>query len=239
MAKRDFSEYTRLRDIAQKRQKRLVAAGLAAPIKIPTVRDIKSGVVDPGQAMRQLQNYLSGGSTVKAVRQTGLVPEFRQFPSAPPKKKRTPEEQRELKRLRDRQYRQRKKIFESTTDIEKQAGRINLLKAVATMGRRGLDLFGVDVNKMSAGEAADFAEYLEYRLSQGDFTHKYVIDRFTKEYDVLKKNGYSADVLKKDFDKFLEDRSILRDKAGKFEGLTADEAIDLWIEFIGQDVDEI
>ena len=235
MAKRDFSEYTRLRDIAQKRQKRLVSAGLAAPIKIPTVRDIKSGVVDPGQAMRQLQNYLSGGSTVKAVRQTGLVPEFRQFPSAPPKKKRTPEEQRELKRLRDRQYRQRKKIIESTGDVEKQKGRINLLKGVASLGRKGFDLFGVDVNKMTPAEAADFAEYMEYRFSQGDFTHKYVIDRFAREYDVLKKKGYDTKTLKKDFDKFLEDRGLMRNRSDNMEGLTTEELNDLWSEFIREE----
>ena len=235
MAKRDFSEYTRLRDIAQKRQKRLVAAGLAAPIKIPTVRDIKSGVVDPGLAMRQLQNYLSGGSTVKAARQTGLVPEFRQFPSAPPKKKRTPEEQRELKRLRDRQYRQRKKIIESTGDVEKQKGRINLLKGVASLGRKGFDLFGVDVNKMTPAEAADFAEYMEYRFSQGDFTNKYVIDRFVREYDVLKKKGYDTKTLKRDFDKFLEDRGQMRNRSDNMEGLSSDELLDLMSEFIGEE----
>ena len=235
MAKRDFSEYTRLRDIAQKRQKRLAAAGLAEPIKIPTVRDIKSGYVDPGQAMRQLQNYLSGGSTVKAARQTGLVPEFRQFPSAPPKKKRTPEEQKELKRLRDRQYRQRKRIIETTGDTEKQKGRINLLKAVATLGRKGFALFGVDVNKMTPAEAADFVEYMEYRFSQGDFTNKYVIDRFVKEYDALKKKGYDTQTLKKDFDKFLEDRGQLRTRSDNMEGLTTDELNDLWSEFIGEE----
>ena len=235
MAKRDFSEYTRLRDIAQKRQKRLSAAGLAEPIKIPTVWDIKSGVVDPGQAMRQLQNYLSGGSTVKAARQTGMVPEFRQFPSAPPKKRRTLEEQRELKRLRDRQYRQRKKIIETTGDTEKQKGRINLLKAVATLGRKGFVLFGVDVNKMTPSEAADFAEYMEYRFSQGDFTNKYVIDRFVKEYDALKKKGYDTATLKKDFDKFLEDRGQMRTRSDNMEGLTTDELNDLWSEFIGEE----
>lgn len=235
MAKRDFSEYTRLRDIAQKRQKRLVAAGLAEPIKIPTVWDIKSGFVDPGQAMRELQNYLSGGSTVKAVRQTGLVPEFRQFPSAPPKKKRTPEELKELKRLRDRQYRQRKRIIETTGDTEKQKGRINLLKAVATLGRKGFALFGVDVNKMTPSEAADFAEYMEYRFSQGDFTNKYVIDRFVKEYDALKKKGYDTATLKKDFDKFLEDRGQLRSRSDNMEGLTTEELNGLWSEFIGEE----
>lgn len=235
MAERDFSEYTRLRDIAQKRQKRLAAAGLSAPIKIPTVRDIKSGVVDPGRAMRQLKNYLSGGSTVKAVRQTGLVPEFTQFPSALPKKKRSPEEQRELKRLRDRQYRQRKRIIESTADVEKQKGRINLLKGVASLGRKGFDLFGVDVNKMTPSEAADFAEYMEYRFSQGDFTNKYVIDRFVKEYDALKKKGYDTQTLKRDFDKFLEDRGQLRSRSDNMEGLTTDELNDLWSEFIEEE----
>ena len=51
MAKFNSAEYTKLRDIAQKRQKRLSAAGYAAPIHIPTVKEIKAGIVSPGLAL--------------------------------------------------------------------------------------------------------------------------------------------------------------------------------------------
>ena len=79
MAVIDFKEYTRMRDIAVKRSKRLSAAGLAPAIHIPTVREIRSGVTSGPEALRQLDIYLSSGSTVTAARQTGIVPEFKKF----------------------------------------------------------------------------------------------------------------------------------------------------------------
>ena len=106
----DSKEYTRLRDIAQKRIKRAAAEGLAPAVHVPTVREIKAGIVDPGQAMRELKRFISGGSTVTAIKQTGLVPEFREFPQLPPKRKLSSEEQKVRKRERDRLYRMRKAI---------------------------------------------------------------------------------------------------------------------------------
>ena len=41
MPRNDFSEYTRIRDIVQKRIKRAVKAGLAPMVHVPTVKEIK------------------------------------------------------------------------------------------------------------------------------------------------------------------------------------------------------
>ena len=98
----NFKDYTRLRDIAQKRQKRLSAAGLAAPIHIPTVKEIKAGMVDADTAMRTLKSYLSDASTVTAAKQTGIVASFQKFPELPPQPKMSADELRERRRQQAR-----------------------------------------------------------------------------------------------------------------------------------------
>ena len=90
MAVIDFKEYTRMRDIAVKR--------------------IRSGVTSGPEALRQLDIYLSSGSTVTAARQTGIVPEFKKFVELPPKPKLSEAEKKERKREQGRLYRQRKKV---------------------------------------------------------------------------------------------------------------------------------
>ena len=57
MAKFDFKEYTRIRDIVQKRIKRASAAGLAPMVHVPTVKEIKAGIVNPQEALRALKGY--------------------------------------------------------------------------------------------------------------------------------------------------------------------------------------
>ena len=83
MSKFDNKEYTRLRDIVVKRNKRAVEAGLMPLVHFPTIREIKAGVVSPGEAMQAVKGYYSGGSQVKAIRETGLVPEFKTFTVLP------------------------------------------------------------------------------------------------------------------------------------------------------------
>ena len=99
MAKQiDFKEYTRIRDIVQKRIKRAFQAGLAPLFHVPTVKEIKAGLVSSSEAMRALKEYYSGGSQVKAIRQTGLVPEFKSFPTLPKEKTLSKSEKRQKQR---------------------------------------------------------------------------------------------------------------------------------------------
>lgn len=233
--KRDFSEYTRLRDIAQKRQKRIAASGLAPAIHIPTVREIKAGLVDMSQAMRELKGYLSQGSTVTAVKQTGLVPEFKQFPSLPDQNRRvrSEEERKAAKREANRRYRQRKKIRESLSKekLSKYEGYLKALETVSrTWKRAGFDI-GLNLSSMTPSQAQGFVEYMDFRFSQGDFTQKYVIDEFIQDFSKMLKSGYRGPEIVGDFNRFLADRMEMQNRSDTMMGLSPAESMSLWSEF--------
>lgn len=227
-------EYTRIRDIVQKRMKRAVTAGLMQPVHFPTVKEIKAGIVDPGQAMRAVQGYYSSGSQVKAIRQTGLVPEFRQFPELPKEKKLTTEEQKQRRREQQRFYRQRAKIRKTALSPEKAKRYESYLKALDTVskawGAAGRDI-GINLKAMSPAQAQAFVEYMDYRFSQGDYKRKYVVDEFIMDFSRLMKRGHKPASITADFEKFLENRNGLTDRAGRMEGISGSEFMGLWSEF--------
>lgn len=241
--KQNYSEYTRLRDIAHKRAVRLEQAGISSGIRIPTVADIKAGRVSAGEAMQAVKNFLSGGSTVTAVRQTGLVPEFKQFnlPPEKPKAKETTEEKKAKKRQRDREYRQRKSIREGAKTAEQAKKRESYLKALQTVSSMwkgaGFDL-GIDLSKLTPKQARAFTEYMDYRFSQGDFAQHYVINDFVQDFAKLLQKGHKAEDIIKDFDRFLADRGKLEHNAENMEGLSAYENQSLWDRFIGWSDDD-
>ena len=232
MPKFDSKEYTRLRDIAHKRMTRGVAAGLVGEIHFPTVREIKAGIVDPAFAMAAIKGYLSSGSTVTAIRQIGLIPEFKEFPTLPEKQPLTTDERRLRKRASDRAYRIRKKLRETynTTTGE------SYLKALETVRKKyakaGRDL-GLDLASMTPTEAAGFVAYMDYRFSQGDFTQMYVIDEFIQDFSELRKQGYKGKDIINDFNVFLAHQAEVKTRADNMEGLTAGQTVKLWREFVG------
>lgn len=232
----DSKEYTRLRDIAQKRMKRAVSQGLSSPIHFPTVREIKAGIVDPGQAKRALSAFLSGGSTVKAIKQTGLVPEFRSFPQLPEKRRLTTEEEKARKRERDRLYRQRKRIREQARSETQSKKHESFLKALDTMSRQfkrmGRDL-GLDLSKMTPGEAAAFTAYMEYRFAQGDFTQMYVIDEFIQDFSKLRQRGHKAGEIINDYQGWLAHQHDVKGRADNMDGLSGFETYSTWRNFVG------
>lgn len=237
MARIDFTEYTRLRDIVQKRQKRLVQAGKMEPVHFPTVREIKSGWVDPGAALNAIKDFYSGGSTLKAVKQTGLVPTVPAFQEQPKPRPLTSAEKRERKRRSDRLYRQRERIKNTSETPEIAAQRSKYLKALQTLQKKGFNIGGLDLGSMTPKQAQDFVEYMEYRFSQGDFNQVYVIDKFVKQYSELQKQGYSTEKLKADFDKFMEDRTALEGKRDSMEGITESQLNNYWDLFIDDEDD--
>ena len=233
MAAFNSKEYTRIRDIVQKRMKRAVSAGLMAPVHFPTVKEIKSGIVDSGQAMRALQGFYSGGSQVKAIRQTGLVPEFRQFPELPKQRKLTTEEQKQRRREQQRFYRQRAKVRKAALSPEKAKRYESYLKALDTVakswGEAGRDI-GINLRSMSPAEAQAFVEYMDYRFSQGDYKRRYVIDEFIQDFVRLKRSGHKPQNITKDFEDFLENRQSLSNRKDQMEGITGSEFMGLWSE---------
>ena len=232
----NFKEYTRIRDIVVKRNKRAAAAGLMPIIHFPTVAEIKAGYVDVGQAQRFLKSYYSGGSQVKTIRQTGLIPEIRSFPVMPKPKPLTKAEQKEKRREQQRDYRRRKRVREYALTPEKGKKYESYLKALETVQRtwkrRNFDL-GIDLLSLSPSQAQAFVEYMDFRFSQGDFTQHYVIDEFIQDFSRLMKKGHKAESILADYNKFLENRHSMADRMADMEGLSFSDAIQSWYDFTG------
>ena len=237
MARIDFKEYTRIRDIVQKRIKRAVKAGLAPMVHVPTVKEIKSGLVNPAEALKELKNYYSGGSQVKTIRQTGLVPSFRSFPTMPEQPKLTPEEKKQQTREKQREYRRRKKVRDTASSPEKGKKYESYLRALETVSRTwkraGRDI-GINLRSLSPTQAQAFVEYMDYRFSQGDFTQRYVIDEFIQDFSKLLKKGHSAKNIVGDFNLFLENRMKMENRMENMEGISSWEFTGLWDDFIGE-----
>lgn len=237
MASFDFKEYTRIRDIVQKRIKRASAAGLAPMVHVPTVKEIRAGIVDPAEALRALKGYYSGGSQVKTIRQTGLVPSFRSFPTLPEQPPLSKEQKRQRERERQRDYRRRRKVRETAISPEKGKKYEGYLKALETVSRTwkraGKDI-GIDLRSLSPSQAQAFVEYMDYRFSQGDFTQRYVIDEFIQDFSKLLSKGHSAKNIVNDFNLFLENRMQLENRMNNMEGIPSWEFSGLWDDFIGE-----
>lgn len=237
MAKQiDFKEYTRIRDIVQKRIKRASKAGLAPMVHVPTVKEIKAGLVSPSEAMRALKGYYSSGSQVKTIRQTGLVPEFKSFPSLPEEKPLSKSEKKQKQREYQREYRRRRKVRETAITPEKGKKYESYLKALESVSRTwkraGKDI-GIDLRSLSPSQAQAFVEYMDYRFSQGDFTQRYVIDEFIQDFSKLLSKGHSAKNIVNDFNLFLENRMQLQGRMNSMEGIQSWEFSGLWDDFIG------
>ena len=237
MAKQiDFKEYTRIRDIVQKRMKRAAAAGLAPLIHVPTVKEIKAGIVDPQEALRALKGYYSGGSQVKTIRQTGLVPTFKSFPTLPQMPPLSKDQKRQRDRERQRDYRRRRKVRETAITPEKGKKYESYLKALESVSRTwkraGKDI-GIDLRSLTPTQAQAFVEYMDYRFSQGDFTQRYVIDEFIQDFSRLLSKGHSPKNIVNDFNLFLENRMQLQGRMDNMEGIPSWEFSGLWDDFIG------
>lgn len=232
----NFKEYTRLRDIVRKRNIRLSEAGLAPRVHFPTVAEIKSGFVSPSEALKAVKEYYSGGTTVKAVRQTGLAPVIRSFPRMPKPQIKSDAERKDRKRASDRAYRRRKAVREMALTPEKKSKYASYLKALETVSKvwkqSGFDI-GIDLASMTPAQAKSFVDYMDYRFSQGDFNQHYVIDEFIQDFSKLMKKGYKGSDIQSDFNKFLEHQNQLRSRSENMEGLSSGEIMGLWDKFIG------
>lgn len=232
----NFKEYTRIRDIVVKRNKRSAQAGLMPLVHFPTVAEIKAGYVDAGQAMRYLKQYYSGGSQVRAIRQTGMVPETKSFPVMPKPKPLSQEEQKARRREQQRRSRQRKKIRQTTPSPEKQKKYESYLKALETVQKawkkKNFDI-GIDLNSLTPSQAQAFVEYMDFRFSQGDFTQHYVIDEFIQDFSRLVKKGHKAENILMDYNKYLENRYGLSARESQMEGLSFQDTMESWYDMTG------
>lgn len=236
MAEINYKEYSRLRSIARKRIERASAAGRAGYVRIPTVAEVRASA-NPAEYMSAVKSFLADpGASLKAARQTGINLPTIEFTPLPPvtRKEMTPEEKAERRREQKRRSKA-KRAVEKASENEKEARRrAGYLKAyekvVAEWGA-----LGINVNKiLSPKQAKSFVDYLDYRFSQGDFKHTYVIDTFIKDFAQMQKRTFSGDELKKDFEAFLQKQKELKKgqrKTNKF-GIDRQEIMDVWKKFV-------
>ena len=233
----NFKEYTRIRDIVVKRNKRAVQAGLMPALHFPTVAEIKSGFVSPSEALSFVKSYYSSGSQVKSIRQTGLTPDVVIFPEMPKPKPVSEEIKKERRREQQRRYRRIKKVRETAITPAKGKKYESYLKALESVSRtwrkQGFNI-GIDLQSLTPSQAQAFVEYMDYRFAQGDFTQRYVIDEFIQDFSKLMKKGHSPKDITSDFNKFLENRLELENRANNMEGLSNAEFMNYWDEFIGE-----
>ena len=191
-----FSEYSKLRDIAQKRLGRLSAAGMkqAAGIKIPTVKELRKEGITAAQAVKDIKQFLSAPTTVKEFRKTpgDLYPAFkadrgRFYTGASADIK---------KRESRRRYREKNKEIYAGLTVDQQ----KLLKAA-----RKLHVY------ISPSQAEAFEEYIKYRHAQGVGSIEYWISTVVEDFrDYRKQNpGHTAESIIKDFDRYVADRKGL------------------------------
>ena len=207
----DFKEYTRRRDIAQKRIKRLQQAGVPLEVHIPTVKEIRSST-DSSYAERMytaLTEFISSGMSLARRREKA-------------REEASPEVQR--RREKEREYR-RKKIAK-----EYDAGK----KSNTYQGYlKGLKKLGVDI---PPAKLPYFFKYMDYRFAQGNTSKKYVFDIFVDDYQTMLKKGYSPAKIVDDFDLFLSNQMELEGRKKKMTGysITAKKAISLWDQYVGR-----
>lgn len=242
MAEFNSKEYSRLRSIARKRIERAAAAGATAPVHIPTVKEVRASA-DPGAYMSAVQSFLSNpGSKISNVRKNENI-SFTSFSPVPEppvtkKSKYKSEEDRIARRREQKRRSKAKRAVEKASENEKEARkRVGYLRALETLSAKWREA-GVDIANylgiLSPQKAKAFTDYIEYRFSQGDYSHKYTIDVFIRDFGELVKKNYDFSEIESDFDAFLAHRKILKKNANKADkyGISSEEVDKLWKKFV-------
>ena len=203
------SEYTRLRDIAQKRLGRLEAAGLAMPgLSFPKFRELKTEA-ERAMALIELRQFVEAPTQVKQVRPTGKIVA------------KTPvgivvvDPQRLARNERRRQQRAARK--EALAPLTKnQRGWI-----------KGAHTLGINIR---TEDIPAFISYMEYRFSQYSDEQFYVMDDYVKDFRRLRKKN-SANSIVSDFARFKADYEQLHEPVSA-QGYSASEFQSMWDAFI-------
>ena len=204
----DYKEYTKLRDIAQKRIKRAQAAGVGISVRIPTVKELRlRGEMAGNIELMRLQQFINTGFSL-ARRAAESRPVL------------SDEERRERKRQQSRDYR-RRKVAKAYERDEYPTKYQSYLKGLKTMG--------VDIppSKLPA-----FFAYMDKRFSQGSPGDKrYVFDIFVDDYMQIMKKGYNPQQIMADFDIFQAEQAVLSGRSGEMTGMTYERSIALYDAF--------
>lgn len=235
----DYKEYSRLRAIASKRLKRAAAAGYNVDTHVPTVKEVRASK-NPADYMKAVKRFLNDNdSKLSVVRQTGgSYAQIEVKPSRP--KKPLTDAQRARRREQNRRSKAKRAVERSATsetDAKKRAGYLKALETVSNKWKEaGIDI-GNWLGVLSPKKAQAFADYMEYRFSQGDYKNRYTIDTFIRDFGELVKRDYNFDDIKGDFDNFLDKQKQLsknRRRTNKY-GITEDEVDSAWRKFVKGD----
>ena len=243
----DYKEYSRLRDIAHKRIGRLEKAGYNVDISLPTVKQVRASQ-NPYWFMAELVKFVNAPTTLGAVRKSGAsalpVTARPRFPKVQPVTVTTEEMRKQRRRERDRLARQRRAI-KDIAPSGKQGKYLGYLKAARSVakqwqqiGERTGDISFLQNAKwlmnMTPTQAKAFAEYAEYRFSQGDFIDKYLLPIFAGDFVEAAQSGKNVTQLQKDFAAFLADQDRLNKHAAETEklGMSVDDMLEIWNKFV-------
>lgn len=242
------SEYSRLRDIARKRNIRLVEQGLTAPVTFPRLRDIRNDPIRVEKELQKLRQYVQQGATVRAVKKSGTGfynPQFGMPPfglegkeKARAKRKPLTPEQRARKNQRARERYAERKALEQIPARDQESIR----KAIQKFKRmrdqlRNTNIPGLryDPEKMflDAKGTRDFALYLENRMAMFDqqVWYQQYLDAL-EDYAEMQTKGYNYADIAKDFNDFLIDQSGMDERAADMAGVSGAEMQDIWTAYI-------
>ena len=203
----DYKEYSRQRDIAVKRVKRLQQSGIKMDIHIPTVKELRAKPETAEQMAHALGAYLEHGASLSRYAE---------------RKRKSVEDRAEAKRQYNRDYRRRKAARAYEESQPGKAGKY-------TGYLKGLKTLGVD---LKPSQLPGFFKYMDYRFAQGNASRKYVFDIFTEDYKTLLQKGYKPDQILADYEKFSADQAALSGRAAAMNGVSVSDAIASWDRFV-------
>lgn len=191
-----YHEYSKLRGIAQSRLQRLQMMGAPVEgISFPTVAELQKNGISAARAVKNVNQFLAGPTTVKEWRKTpaDLFPSFRATAAGVEVAPKAVLQHRE----RNRRYRERQREIYSKLTKDQQA----LLKAAKRLGVT-----------IAPGQAEAFEEYIKYRYAQGIGSVKYFMGNVVEDFETYRKNNprHNAKEILDDFNRFAADRRGLQ-----------------------------
>lgn len=184
------SEYTRLRDIAQKRLGRLEAQGLAMPgLSFPKLRELGTEA-EKKAALRAVREFVEAPTRVKDVRQAGqkvLLTE-RGIRAV------DPEREARLQRRRDTARRRREVLAGLTKEQQSMI--------------KGARKLGITIR---TEDIPTFIEYMEYRFSQYSDSQFYLFSDYSEDFGKIKKRNTVREIVN-DFKLFQQSYMELHEK---------------------------
>ena len=233
----DYKEYSKLRSIARKRIERASAAGVTEYVKIPTVAEVRASA-NPAEYMSKLREFLSTPkATLRDVRTEGISFPKLEFTPVPPLTVLSPEAKKARRREQKRRSKAKRYVESLAKDEKQRQYHVAYLKAMETVAKewrsKGVDI-GNWLGVLSPKKAKAFADYMEYRFSQGDYAVQYVIDRFIRDFGELVKREYDFSDIEGDFDAFLlKQKKLKKNKKNTNKyGISEDEVNSLWKNFV-------